>query len=83
MLANIKSWLVYHCLPPPPILQLPSADTHTESHTSDRLLLSLPFGYLESIEWFIEDQAFMLSYDLAPRPLPFIPSPISKKCVAG
>ncbi len=24
----------------------------------------------ESIEWFIEDQAFLLSYDLAPRPLP-------------
>jgi hypothetical protein len=24
----------------------------------------------ESIEWFIEDQAFLLSYDSAPRPLP-------------
>jgi hypothetical protein len=29
-----------------------------------------------SIQWFIEDQAFLRSYDLAP--LPLLPSPISK-----
>ncbi len=32
---------------------------------------------MESIKWFIEDQVFSLSYDLAPPPTP-PPSPISK-----
>jgi hypothetical protein len=32
----------------------------------------------ESIEWFIEDQAFLLSYDSAPRPSPYPSSPASK-----
>ncbi len=32
----------------------------------------------ESIEWFLEDQAFSLSYDLVPHPHPLPhPSPVS------
>ncbi len=37
----------------------------------------------ESIEWLIEDQAFLQSYDLAPLPplLPFPPFPFNKLCL--
>ncbi len=32
----------------------------------------------QSIEWFIENQAFLRTYDLAPRPPPSPPPPVSK-----
>jgi hypothetical protein len=45
-----------------------------------RLLLSL---LAESIEWFIDDQAFLLAYDSAPRPPPPSPPPLpSASCLS-
>jgi hypothetical protein len=37
----------------------------------------------ESIEWFIEDQAFLRSYDSAPRPPHYLLSPVSRQQVAS
>ncbi len=42
-----------------------------------QLLQNKAHSLTESIEWFIEGQAFSLSYDFAPRPPP-APSPVSK-----
>jgi hypothetical protein len=48
------------------------------------LLETYTFNYLyvnsisESAEWFIADQTFSPSYDLAPLPLPLPPPPVSK-----
>ncbi len=36
------------------------------------------FAVIQSIEWFMEDQAFSPSFDLAHSPSPQPPSPISK-----
>ncbi len=62
-----------------PPFQIVSADTPTGPYCTDSLddwpsHLSLP----ESIEWFLEAQAFFRSRDSAPRPSSPPPSPVNK-----